>query len=34
VVVQTRKSAEERRDDILEAALVEFAERGLHGAST
>ena len=29
-----RKSAEERRDDILEAALVEFAERGLHGAST
>jgi len=29
-----RKSAEERRDDILEAALLEFAERGLHGAST
>ena len=34
VVQQQRKSAEERRDDILEAALVEFAERGLHGAST
>jgi AcrR family transcriptional regulator len=31
---QQRKSAEERRDDILEAALTEFAERGLHGAST
>jgi AcrR family transcriptional regulator len=30
----SRKSAEERRDDILEAALTEFAERGLHGAST
>jgi AcrR family transcriptional regulator len=35
VVVQPqRKSAEERRDEILEAALIEFAERGLHGAST
>jgi AcrR family transcriptional regulator len=34
VVQQQRKSAEERRDEILEAALVEFAERGLHGAST
>jgi AcrR family transcriptional regulator len=34
MAVQTRKSAEERRDDILQAALVEFAERGLHGAST
>jgi AcrR family transcriptional regulator len=34
VVGAQRKSAEERRDDILEAALVEFAERGLHGAST
>ena len=34
VVQPQRKSAEERRDDILEAALVEFAERGLHGAST
>jgi len=29
-----RKSAEERRDDILDAAMGEFAERGLHGAST
>src|SRR5215208_3713060 len=29
-----RKSAEERRDEILEAAQAEFAERGLHGAST
>ena len=34
VVQAQRKSAEERRDDILEAALIEFAERGLHGAST
>jgi AcrR family transcriptional regulator len=34
VVQAQRKSAEERRDDILEAALTEFAERGLHGAST
>ena len=34
MVVQQRKTAEERRDEILEAALVEFAERGLHGAST
>src|SRR5262249_7016894 len=34
VVQSQRKSAEERRDDILEAALVEFAERGLYGAST
>jgi AcrR family transcriptional regulator len=34
VVQPQRKSAEERRDEILEAALVEFAERGLHGAST
>jgi AcrR family transcriptional regulator len=29
-----RKTAEERRQEILQAALVEFAERGLHGAST
>jgi AcrR family transcriptional regulator len=29
-----RLSAAERRDDILEAALVEFAERGLEGTST
>ena len=34
MVVSERKSAEERRDEILEAAMVEFAERGLHGAST
>src|ERR1051325_1947611 len=34
VVQPQRKTAEERRDDILDAALVEFAERGLHGAST
>ncbi len=32
--VAERKSAEERREDVLEAALVEFAERGLEGAST
>src|SRR6266699_2830065 len=29
-----RKSADERREEILEAAVVEFAERGLHAAST
>jgi AcrR family transcriptional regulator len=29
-----RLSAEERRDDVLDAALVEFAERGLEGTST
>src|SRR3954465_12608022 len=34
VVQPQRKSAEERRDEILDAALVEFAQRGLHGAST
>jgi AcrR family transcriptional regulator len=34
VVHPQRKSAEERRDEILDAALIEFAERGLHGAST
>jgi AcrR family transcriptional regulator len=35
MVTQTqRKTAGERRDEILDAALVEFAERGLHGAST
>jgi AcrR family transcriptional regulator len=34
VVQSQRKSAEERRDEILDAALVEFAQRGLHGAST
>src|SRR5437016_14465191 len=29
-----RSSAAERRDDVLDAALVEFAERGLEGTST
>jgi AcrR family transcriptional regulator len=29
-----RKSAEERREAVLDAGLVEFAEHGLHGAST
>lgn len=30
----TRKTAAERRRAVLEAALREFAEKGLHGAST
>jgi len=30
----TRQSADQRREAVLKAALVEFAERGLHGAST
>ena len=30
----TRMSATERREEILVAALAEFAERGLHGTST
>jgi AcrR family transcriptional regulator len=34
VVATARKSAEERREEILEAALAEFAARGLAGAST
>src|SRR5215216_4777808 len=34
MAVTERKSAEERRDEILEAAMVEFAERGLAGGST
>ncbi len=34
MAVATRKTADERREAILEAALVEFAERGLDGAST
>src|SRR5947207_7130812 len=34
VVQPQRKSADERRDEILDVALVEFAQRGLHGAST
>src|SRR3954471_17757598 len=29
-----RKSKEVRREEILDAALEEFAQRGLHGAST
>src|SRR5437870_11064570 len=29
-----RKTKEERREEILDAALEEFAARGLHGAST
>jgi AcrR family transcriptional regulator len=34
MAVTERKSAEERREQILEAALVEFAARGLVGGST
>ena len=34
MAVTTRKSAAERRDEILEAALVEFAAHGLEGGST
>ena len=30
----TRRSAEERRESILDAALIEFAANGLHGTST
>jgi AcrR family transcriptional regulator len=30
---RTRQSADQRREAVLEAALLEFAERGLHGAS-
>jgi AcrR family transcriptional regulator len=33
-VSTTRLSAAERREDVLEAALVEFADRGLQGTST
>src|SRR5947209_17368821 len=29
-----RKTAEERREEILDAAMIEFAERGIHGTST
>jgi AcrR family transcriptional regulator len=34
MVVTERKTKEERRAEILDAALGEFAEKGLHGAST
>jgi len=34
VVVVTRKSQSERREEILQAALAEFAEHGFHGGST
>ena len=33
-MTSTHLSAEERRDDVLDAALIEFAERGLVGTST
>jgi AcrR family transcriptional regulator len=34
IVHTERKSKEERREEILDAALAEFARKGLHGAST
>jgi len=34
VAATERKSAEERRDEIIDAAFAEFAERGFHGTST
>src|SRR6476620_9279329 len=34
MVTTERKSKEERREDILDAALAVFADKGLHGAST
>src|SRR3954454_1325944 len=34
MVVTERKSKEVRREEILDAALQEFAARGLHGAAT
>src|SRR3954462_11082330 len=34
MAVTTRKSATERRDEILDAAVVEFAAHGLGGGST
>jgi AcrR family transcriptional regulator len=34
MAVTTRKTAEERREEILAAALEEFGEHGLHGTST
>jgi AcrR family transcriptional regulator len=34
MVTAVRKTAEERREEIVEAAFAEFAERGFHGTST
>jgi AcrR family transcriptional regulator len=34
VATTERKSKDERREDILDAAIAEFAAKGLHGAST
>jgi AcrR family transcriptional regulator len=34
MAVTTRKTADERREEILAAALEEFGEHGLHGTST
>jgi len=34
VVAPERKTADERREDVLDASFVEFAEKGLAGAST
>ncbi len=34
MVLTERKTKEERREQILDAAIAEFAEKGLHGAST
>jgi AcrR family transcriptional regulator len=34
MAVAERKSKDERREEILDAAMTVFAERGLHGAST
>jgi AcrR family transcriptional regulator len=33
-VTATRQTADERRESILDAAMVEFAAKGLHGTST
>ena len=34
MVAAARKTKEVRREEILDAALIEFADKGLHGAST
>jgi AcrR family transcriptional regulator len=34
MATQARKTKEVRREEILDAAFAEFAEKGLHGAST